>query len=434
MFAFMVRHTCFGLKDDILISKEKKYRNVRLLIAALMLLLSSILWVIPSDVIKLVVRQKHVMLGRYSLEKFSLLLFISPLLWFVVAFLCSKAKFDKNMVFRIITVTFSSLITLTAAMILSTIFFSPRYIEEAIKETTASEEAVEVTSMHRAPNEIHIVEFKDEPTIKYSSLDVPLDSHLIEFTFKTDDYGFRNQSNLKQYDIVAVGDSFVEGSKVLDGECWTTVIKEKLNRSVYNLGISGASPGVYLNNFFAVGKNFNPDIAIFMIYEGNDFKNKKYNRKGVKFGNERISFFKKYIKKSPIVSRIRQILLKYFQTKQVQVKHFETKKENTVVPDDDPLSWIPIVIKAGGKTNYYSFKPKRLVRLYRTEKEFLGSPEWTVNAEIFRRIKHLTEQEKVRLIFVYAPSKPHFVGYTRQPYLRSKLQYDEYPQQYHLQK
>lgn len=388
---------------DILIKeKNKRYKVSRLTIAALIFLLSITLWVIPSDVVKLIARQNHVLLYRYSIERFSALLFLTPLLWFVVVLLCSRLKFNRETAFRIITVILSLFITMAAAMILSTIFFSPRYVEDIAKKMTVSGKTVDVISTHRQANTLHIAKFVDQPTTKHSYLDVPSDSQLIEITLKTDEHGFRNQSNLKKYDIVAVGDSFVEGSKVSYDKCWTTIISDRLNQSVYNLGISGASPGVYLNNFLAVGKDFNPEIAIFMIYEGNDFKNRKYASNGVKFGKEKISFFKKYFEHSPIASRTRMVLLKYFATKNVNVAA-------PAAPDVEPLPWMPIAIKTGDKTNYYSFKPKRLVRLYWTKAAFLKSPEWTVNAEIFMEIKRLTEQEKIRLIFVYVPSKPHVV-------------------------
>lgn len=73
-------------------------------------------------------------------------------------------------------------------------------------------------------------------------------SRKIKFRFQTDEFGCRN-SQLKwdTYDIVVVGDSFVEGATLSQEDTLPEVLGRRLNKKVYNFGCSTFT----LNNFLA---------------------------------------------------------------------------------------------------------------------------------------------------------------------------------------
>jgi hypothetical protein len=82
---------------------------------------------------------------------------------------------------------------------------------------------------------------------------------------------------------------------------------------------------------------------------------------------------------------------------------------------------MPVAAPLGKKAKYYAFQPKRLIRLYWSESAFRQSPEWTTNAKVFTMIKDLCRERGIRLIFAYAPAKPHVV----MPLVREKVPPDK---------
>lgn len=375
--------------------KEHNVKFVRRSLALLILLLSIILWAIPSDIIELIVRQRHVLLGRYSVERFSLLLVLMLMLWLIACLLVSNLKF-KEMAFRTIAVIISSLLGFAVVSLASRLIISPRYIKESVSNmTTWPGDRVEGIVRHRPVNQQYRITYTDQPQTKHSYPNPPPGFPPVTITLTTDKRGFRNQTNLKEYDIVTVGDSFVEGSRVSDDENWPTLLGKKLGQSVYNLGISGSSTRTNLNNFLMLGSELKPKIALFMIYEGNDFKYKPLDPKTSYFDE----FYKYIFKESPLIVRLKRAFITYLGPINADAK----------VPYSNIFSWMPVEIQSGNTKPHYSFKPKRLTRLYWEKADFLRSLEWTSNANIFRKIKQLTNEKNIRLVFVYAPSKPHVV-------------------------
>jgi hypothetical protein len=95
----------------------------------------------------------------------------------------------------------------------------------------------------------------------------------LDIVLTSDKYGFRNLGEIKdQYPIIAVGDSFAAGSHVSDDQGWTEFLQKQLGTDIYNLGVSGSDPRIYLNNYIAFGQKFKPKTVLFMVYQGNDFK------------------------------------------------------------------------------------------------------------------------------------------------------------------
>jgi len=106
-----------------------------------------------------------------------------------------------------------------------------------------------------------------------------------EVTISYDSSGFRNPENLINWDVVFIGDSFVELGLLPYEEIYTTLLGKSLNLRVKNLGISGVGPSTY--NFFLkkYGITNSAKIAIMVFFAGNDIRDLKLENKKLKIFN-----------------------------------------------------------------------------------------------------------------------------------------------------
>lgn len=89
-------------------------------------------------------------------------------------------------------------------------------------------------------------------------------------TFETDHEGFRNSTDIRQADVVVLGDSFAEAGNVPEAEAFSTLIGRKLNLKSRNLARAGYSPPVELVVLKRFGVNCRPKIVVWQIAESND--------------------------------------------------------------------------------------------------------------------------------------------------------------------
>ena len=87
------------------------------------------------------------------------------------------------------------------------------------------------------------------------------------------------KTDLEKYDVVALGDSFAEGSRVSDNQVWSARLAKKTKSTVYNLGMSAGHPGTYLETLKKFGLALSPKTVICLLYEGNDFRDSNYRNK-----------------------------------------------------------------------------------------------------------------------------------------------------------
>ena len=97
--------------------------------------------------------------------------------------------------------------------------------------------------------------------------------------FKTDEYGLRNNINVKNADFILVGDSFVVGNGNTQNHIPSEVLSKLLNKKVANIAFPGA-PANYEKNLLEFEKIIPSKSKIILFYfEGNDFANKDINKK-----------------------------------------------------------------------------------------------------------------------------------------------------------
>lgn len=89
-------------------------------------------------------------------------------------------------------------------------------------------------------------------------------------TVSYDGQGFRNPENLTDWDIVVVGDSFVELGFLPYEDLFTTRLGKLLNLHVKNLGVSDSGLLTYNYLLNEYGKAEHARVALMVFYEGND--------------------------------------------------------------------------------------------------------------------------------------------------------------------
>jgi hypothetical protein len=87
-----------------------------------------------------------------------------------------------------------------------------------------------------------------------------------------DALGFRNPTNLTDWEMVVTGDSFVELGYLPYEELFTTLAGKRLGVGVKNLGVSGTGP--ISQNFYVkhYGKTASTKDAVLCFFEGNDLE------------------------------------------------------------------------------------------------------------------------------------------------------------------
>jgi lysophospholipase L1-like esterase len=373
-------------------------------LGTLVLLASIALWLPQSDVLQLVIKQHPVLLGRYSLERFSVLLIVTPLLWLLAGLLFSHRRFDRELAFQTISITGSCLLGLLLVVILSSMIIPARYEVEPFSphfyRTLIAQSASATGSSQRVNLQGNIVHRKPGLNLSISYDDVPLAARTypgsppgyprVTGKLTTDSRGFRNRQALDRADVVAVGDSFTEGNRVSDEDAWPEVLARNSKLSVYNLGISTLNLAEYLTNFVTYGLELKPRILIVMFFEGNDFVPQKHAFRLKKKG---------LLADSPLKSALNNLLL----------RTFGPINADAPLPPNHALSWMPVVIRAEDTVHYYSFKPGSLNDLLWTPQAFTHSPDWIGTARTLGEMRQIAQANDIRFILAYAPVTSHVI-------------------------
>ncbi|UCG17663.1 MAG: hypothetical protein JSV19_06465 [Phycisphaerales bacterium] len=339
---------------------------------------NGLLWAIPSDVVELIARDRQTLLGRYSRTHFSWILgvLIVTLIAFYVGLGGDRAR-RKLRAFRVAAVALT-VVPMTCALDLASRYFIPAYY---IKETLA---------YHRPPNQTLRGLYEDVPEAARTYPVVPAGYGKVPYTLQTDERGFRNRSDAQRYDVVTLGDSFTEGSRVSDEHPWPVRFAEKSGLTVYNLGMSGYAPQHYLASLKEVGLSLEPRWVLCLLYEENDFRSAKMITKP----RRRMD---KFFKRSPLLYLLDHLI----------VKTLSPVNAHGDVNGVEVLSWLPLAVPGGPDPNYYTFAPTLIVDLYVTEAELKANKRWHAVTGNLSEIHALCRQAGAELIIVHAPSKAH---------------------------
>lgn len=341
-----------------------------------------VLWIVPSDVVEQIVRDRQTMLGRYSRTQFT---------WITVVGLISMISlyidWGTGVAYR--RRWFQVLATL--------LFLAPTLaLADSLMRSPGSEHYVrDRLAYHRPPNDAFEFVFEDKPEAFRTYPNAPDGYGTIRCTAHTDKRGFRNRTKRGQYDVVVLGDSFAEGSKVCDEQAWPVRLAAQTGLSVYNLGMSGYAPLHYLESLEEYGLALKPRYVLCMLYEGNDFRSAKADRKSRKPSlSKRLNH---YFKQSPVVGAVDGFL----------VNTFGPINSTGPVEGMDFLNWMPLAIPSGPHARHYAFAPKQLRDLYVSPKQFSGDKHWLNPRSLLEEMNASCTQTGAEFIVVYAPTKAH---------------------------
>lgn len=378
---------------------------LRRLLALLLTVASLALWTLESDVIRQIILQRPVLLGRFSQGHFGALLLVTPLLWAFAAALWSRNPLRPALGNTLLGCT-STLVAILLVTYLAHFFHRPpNYVEAAVEPDRAEAMRLAGIVRHRPPNQVHELVWNDAPEHPRSYPDAPPGHPPVAIRLSSDHNGFRNPTPSQRYDWVVVGDSFVAGSHVSDDQGWSELLQRRTGKAIYNLGVSGSGPDTYLNNFVYFGLDLKPAVAIFMLYEGNDFKEEvaalasdETTRPG--FGERLGDHVERAMKASPVTAGLRRL----------SSGLLEKLGAGRPVPGyAEQVGWMPLRLQSGEHPHFYAFEPKRMLYLNTGEEAFRDSGEWRATAAVLARMAALSSENGIHPVFVYAPSAPHVV-------------------------
>jgi len=362
------------------------------ILVLLVILANVVLWAVPSDVVEQIARDRQTLLGRYSRTHFTWnvgVLLLSPILLYIG--LGRRPKTRKKRSFRLAAVGLVLVPTTCAADLVARSWVPTFYVRDSL-------------AYHRPAGFRHRRMVEDRPEAARTYPVVPAGFESLQCVLTADRRGFRNQTDYERYDVVALGDSFTEGSRVSDEHPWPVRLAEVSGLSVYNLGMSGYAPQHYLASLKEVGLQLKPRWVICVLYEENDFRTAKITDKPP-------SRSRKFFKRSPLLSELDRLF----------VRKLAPLNAHGEVKGIEILSWLPLAVPEGADANYYTFEPKQLLNPYKLAPDFTEHKRWRALTHNLEQIKTLCREHGADLIVAFAPSKAHVVL----PLVRERLDVDK---------
>jgi hypothetical protein len=217
-------------------------------------------------------------------------------------------------------------------------------------------------------------------------------------TFSTDARGFRNQRDLDRADIVLIGDSFIEGDGVSDGETCSAVAERLIGRPVANLGVAGYGPRQESRVLEQHALPLRPRMVAWFFFEGNDFLDdwlfEEVWSKGIAYGSWGRGYFD----------------WGNFQKRSIAITAFSAARRlfHPLVPNGVPhFGWFRDERGQLRQISYHGYYDVR------EESAFLNPAtveRWEKTKEIFRRGKEECEKRGAKLVVFFVPLKFRVYG------------------------
>jgi len=375
----------------------KKEKTIRIAVSVGIVAVLAVLWGKESDLAYNVAQQRAILLGRYTLDAMMTLLIVTPILLAVLWGLWKKKAPPADMsarrlaTFKIVALSISILIAIVVADV------ALRLIHRQIYVGTE-------TSYHRAPNRVYHGVFNDRPEFAFSYPNALPGYPEVAYTLTVDARGFRNPQTLEQADWIVLGDSFAEGSNVSDEQVWVRRLAEQRGVVIYNLGMSGGNPVTYLDTLQKFGVAVKPKIALYMLYEGNDFRDSNFRAAKLE-DPKKASLSERLFKASPLRRLVKDSIVAALQP--IGRNRFRDDPDiNNSSHRMYPVAWLPFETPAGGGYGY-AFDVKRLEQHYITEEGFRRSIACRESLRLMQEAKAVCDAHGIQMIVIYAPDTPH---------------------------
>ncbi len=231
------------------------------------------------------------------------------------------------------------------------------------------------------------------------------DPYARQISFSTDFEGFRNNEDIRQADIVFMGDSFTEASYVAEEDTFVHVVGKKLQKTVRNLGVSGYCPTNELIVFERYGLPCKPKVVVWQLCELNDLLDELGVQQWIANGRPSL-----YVKRRLLGTEKRlQIQLSPFDRWKMRSPSyilFNYLRENNPWPTLEAKYY-----DNSGKMHLTRFtgKPKTLYQ------NPLQHPGWPLIVRALAKGKELMAQSGIKLIVALVPIKTRVTGHAIRP-------------------
>jgi hypothetical protein len=363
-------------------SMKKLFAAIAKLVALGLSALALVAWVFPSNVVRLISKEEFILLGRYGIDHFNaaLILTLLAVVSLYLAFAPPERKRQRRA--AVAAWVFIGVVVVFAVdLILRVGFDDAAYVH--------------VGELRLRPPDMDLELLYEDRPLAQRSLPVLKPGYPpYDMRMRTDERGLRNIKARDRADVILLGDSFTEGSRVDDDDTWASRIERGSGLSVYNLANSGDDPQKYLAKFELFGIDMGAQTVIVTLYEGNDFRRREKLRDSVEdysFG-EAVS---NYLRFAPVRVRYERLLRNVLGP----------VRANAPVEDRGALAWLPFEWRASGASSWYFVKPKSIAQLFTEADAFAASQGWRTAREAVDAVISAAARKGARVIVVYAPTK-----------------------------
>jgi hypothetical protein len=234
--------------------------------------------------------------------------------------------------------------------------------------------------------------------------------------YTIDANGLRNRVPIGQSNVWALGDSYAMGYSTTEGLTWTDRLGELSGQSVYNLGVSGTSPGVQeqlLEYLLRKGKDAaRPERLLWMVFEGNDLENSyaQYRsiaqvRRGYRALLE--DTFMGDLLSLPATVRRRSVIGRLLEGE------FRRTQPGVGSRQAYQIDGVPLAtpVYHSERWGYCMFNPVHMDVVTKDEEYVLSHPNRPRLDRAFEQMKSLAEEFGFRVTVMVAPSAPRVLAH-----------------------
>lgn len=210
-----------------------------------------------------------------------------------------------------------------------------------------------------------------------------------EVTFQTDYEGFRNSTDIKQAEIIFLGDSYTEAGNVPDDEIFVQRTGRALGVTVRNLGRSSYSPPAELIVLKKHGLKCQPRTVVWQIAETNDLEESQSFQRWQETGRKRSEIDDSWSARAAA-----------WQKRSPSYRVFTLLRRRAPWP-----------LSGTFRTADGQIHPVRFYDKPEAKHQPIRHPGWLVMADSITDAAKLLKQQDIRLIVVLIPMKIRAMGH-----------------------
>ena len=229
--------------------------------------------------------------------------------------------------------------------------------------------------------------------------------------FMIDQYGLRNTTPPSESDVFVLGDSFAFGYHMTQSSTFPSLLKSRLGKPVYNMGVSGVSPFqeyLILDYFLKTNPDvFKPRDLLWLIFEGNDLEDSYAETRDEALPVPRPTFREKVLTTLASVARLPMYVREQSVVRRLAIGEVSIGNGKEMDPhyrlDGETIAF-PLYHSA--RFGYKLFRQSYIDHAAMPESYVLNHPNRPHLDKTFDRMKDLSQQHHFGVTVVIVPSAP----------------------------